>query len=90
MFDFRTTTQNLSPAANELDAATRSGRLAHDGNPVLEWCVGNVVGRPDRRGNLYPAKQRPEQKIDAAVALMMAADGGQPDIGDFLRARLFA
>jgi phage terminase large subunit-like protein len=39
---------------------------------VLEWCVGNVVGKPDRRGNLYPAKQRPEQKIDAAVALMMA------------------
>ena len=25
-----------------------------------------------RRGNLYPTKQRPEQKIDAAVALMMA------------------
>src|SRR5829696_2203160 len=24
------------------------------------------------RGNLHPAKQRPEQKIDAAVALMMA------------------
>ena len=61
----------------------RSGRLRHDGDPVLEWCVGDVVGRPDRRGNLYPAKQRPEQKIDAAVALMMAvgramaADGGR-------------
>jgi phage terminase large subunit-like protein len=50
----------------------RSGRLRHDGDPVLEWCVGDVVGRPDRRGNLYPAKQRPERKIDAAVALMMA------------------
>ena len=59
-------------------------------------CVGNVDGRPDRRGNPYPAKQRPEQKIDAAVALMMAvgramaADGGQPGIGDFFRAPLFA
>ncbi len=58
--------------------------------------MGNVVGRPDRRGGLYPAKQRPEQKIGAAVALMMAvggampADGGQPDIGDLLRAPLFA
>jgi hypothetical protein len=45
----------------------------------------------DRRGNLYPTKQRPEQKIDAAVALMMAvgramaADDGQPDILAFLR-----
>ncbi len=49
-----------------------------------------MVGRADRRGSLYPAKQRPEQKIDDAVALMMAADGGQSDIGHFLRARLFA
>ena len=67
MFDFRTTTPNLSPAANDLDAATRSGRLVHDGDPVLGWCMGNVVGRPDRRGSLHPAKQRPEQKINAAV-----------------------
>ena len=41
-----------------------------NGNPVLVWCLGNVVGKADRRGNLYPTKQRPEQKIDAAVALM--------------------
>ena len=74
----------------------RSGRLRHDGDPVLEWCVGNVVGRPDRRGNLYPAKQRPERKIDAAVALMMAVgramagDEGQGDLDDFLRDPLFA
>jgi len=55
-----------------------------------------VVGHADRSGNLFPAKQQPEQKIDAAVALMMAvghvkaADESQPDIGDFLRAPLFA
>jgi phage terminase large subunit-like protein len=72
MHEFRATTQNLSPAIIELDAALRSGRLHHDGHPVLEWCLGNVVGKADRRGDLYPTKQRPEQKIDAAVALMMA------------------
>jgi phage terminase large subunit-like protein len=54
-----------------------------------------VVCRPDRRGNLYPTKQRPEQKIDAAVALMMAvgramaADDGQADIMEFLRNPIF-
>ena len=53
--------------------------------------VGNVVGRPDRRGNLYPAKLRPEQKIDAAVALMMAVgramaeDVSEGDLENFLR-----
>ena len=91
LFEFRATTQNFSPAILELDAALRSGRLRHDGHPVLGWCAGNVVGRPDRRGSLYPAKQRPEQKVNAAVALMtavgraMAEDASEGDLMDFLR-----
>jgi phage terminase large subunit-like protein len=36
------------------------------------WPPLGEAGSTDRRGNLYPTKQRPEQKIDAAVALMMA------------------
>jgi len=72
MFEFRATTQNFSPAIIELDAAMRAGRLRHDGNPALEWCISNVVGKADRRGNLYPTKRRLDQKIDGAVALMMA------------------
>jgi phage terminase large subunit-like protein len=51
---------------------------------VLEWCLGNVVGKADRRGNLYPTKQRTDQKMDAAVALMMAigrAMGEDPNSG---------
>jgi phage terminase large subunit-like protein len=89
MFDFRTITANLSPAIQELDAAMRSGRLRHDGNPVLSWCIGNVVGQEDRRGNLFPAKVR-DGKIDAAVALLMgigraqASDDGAQDITAFL------
>ena len=91
MLEFRATTQNFSPAILELDAAMRAGRIRHDGNQVLEWCLGNVVGKADRRGNLYPAKQRPERKIDAAVALLMAVgramaeDASEGDLEDFLR-----
>jgi phage terminase large subunit-like protein len=72
MVEFRASTQNFSEPTKELDASIRSGRMKHDGNPVLEWCVGNVVGRYDARSNVYPRKSRPEQKIDAAVALIMA------------------
>jgi hypothetical protein len=92
----RATTQNFSPAILGLDAALRSGRLAHDGSPVLAWCIGNVVGQEDRRGNLFPAKVR-ENKIDAAVALMMAIGRAQasevdpqPAISAFLTDPLFA
>jgi phage terminase large subunit-like protein len=95
MLEFRAR-RGLQPGDPRARRRDRSGWLRYDGNPALEWCVGNVVGRPDRRGNLYPAKQRPEQKIDAAVALMMAAgramaeDTNEGDLTDFLRDPLVA
>ncbi|MBD0271677.1 MAG: hypothetical protein ICV73_07070 [Acetobacteraceae bacterium] len=81
MVDFCTTTQNLSPAIAEPDAAMRSGRLGHDGNPVLGWCIGEVVGHEDRRGNLFPTKQR-DGTIDAAVALPVEIASAQAVSGD--------
>jgi hypothetical protein len=35
-------------------------------NPVLAW-IGNVVGHYDAKENVYPRKERPENKIDGAV-----------------------
>jgi phage terminase large subunit-like protein len=48
------------------------GRIRHDGNGPLAWCISNVVGHYDARGNVYPRKARPENKIDAAIASIMA------------------
>ena len=74
----------------------RAERVQDDPDPALGWCLGNVVGRPDRRDNLFPAKVR-ENRIDAAVALMMAIGRAQaseadpqPDVSAFLTDRLFA
>lgn len=69
--EFRQTVQNMSPAMKELMAAVKSGRFHHDGNPVLTWMVSNVVAKEDAKENIYPRKDRPEQKIDGPVALMM-------------------
>lgn len=63
--------QFLSEPTKELEAAIRSGRVHHDGNGPLAWCVGNVVGHYDPRGNVFPRKARPENKIDAAHAMIM-------------------
>lgn len=71
MVEFRSSTQNFSEPTKEFDAAMRGGRLEHDGNGVLTWCIGNVVGREDARSNVYPKKARPENKIDAAIATIM-------------------
>ncbi|MFT8247196.1 terminase large subunit [Roseomonas sp. BN140053] len=88
--EFHMRTANLSEPTKELGAAMLAGRVRHDGSPVLEWCIGNVVGHYDARGNVYPRKARPEQKIDAAVALIMAlgratsGEAEEADINEFL------
>lgn len=55
----------------------RAGRVRQDDDPVLEWCLGAAVGKADRRGYLCPAEARPERKIGAAVALMVALSRAQ-------------
>jgi len=74
VIDMRPTMQNMSEPTKEFDAAMRSGRLRHDGNGVLAWCVGNVVGQYDVVGNVRPNKprNRVDAKIDSAVAVIMA------------------
>lgn len=71
MVEFRANTQNFSEPTKELDAAMRGDRIKHNGDPVLEWAISNVVGRYDARSNVYPRKSRVENKIDPAVALIM-------------------
>jgi phage terminase large subunit-like protein len=70
--EFRMNTQNLSEATKEADAAMRAGRLRHDGNGPLAWCISNCVGHYDARQNVFPRRQREDQKIDAAISLIMA------------------
>lgn len=70
--EFRNTVQNMSPAMYELEAAIRSGRFHYDGNPVMTWMLSNLVAKIDAKENVYPRKQKPENKIDGVVALIMA------------------
>jgi len=70
--EFRNTVANMSPAMYEFEAAVTSGRFHYDGNPVLTWMMSNVVAKIDAKDNIYPRKQKPEQKIDGVVALIMA------------------
>jgi len=70
--EFRQTVANMSEATKTLDAMMREGRIHHPGNAVLNWMIGNVVGHFDNKDNVYPRKELPGNKIDGAVALIMA------------------
>jgi len=62
----------LSEPMKQLDALILEGRIHHDGNPVLTWMMGNVTAHTDAKDNVFPRKERDENKIDGAVALITA------------------
>jgi phage terminase large subunit-like protein len=63
------------------DDMIKAGRIRHNGDPVLAWAISNVIGRMNRKDQVYPDKESREKKIDPVVALLMAfarAIGGEP------------
>jgi phage terminase large subunit-like protein len=58
----------------ELDAMVREGRVRHDGNPVLAYCLACVEVQEDQKGNIFPRKNKHDSaaRIDLAVALITA------------------
>ena len=57
--------------SNELWITTS---LRHNRHPVLRWNMDNVFIRTDPAGNLKIDKQKSTEKVDGAVALVMALD----------------
>lgn len=72
MVEVRQTVQNISEPMKEVEALTLQKKLAHGNCPVLTWMMSNVVAKLDVKDNIYPNKERPENKIDGVVALIMA------------------
>lgn len=75
MLECRFTVQNVSDPMKTLEALVIDGRIVHDGNPVMAWMMGNVEARIDVKDNIFPRKERHENKIDGAVAAILALRG---------------
>lgn len=72
MVEMRPTVLNFSEPMKNLEALILQKRIHHNGDPVLGWMMSNVVCHRDAKDNIYPRKERPENKIDGAVATIMA------------------
>ena len=64
MVEVRQTVQNISEPMKELEALVLQKKLAHGDCPILTWMASNVVAKLDVKDNIYPNKERPENKID--------------------------
>lgn len=66
--------KDMSPPTKELMNLVMSKRIAHDGHPVLRWMMDNIAIRRDPADNIKMDKSKSIEKIDGAVALVMALD----------------
>jgi phage terminase large subunit-like protein len=66
--------KDMSPPTKELMRLTLAEQIAHGGNPVLRWMMDNIFIRTDPAGNIKPDKEKSTEKIDGAVATIMALD----------------
>ncbi len=63
---------SLSGPTKELERLYLSGRLRHNADPVLTWCISNAVADKDAAGNVKLSKSRSREKIDGGAALVNA------------------
>ena len=66
--------KDMSPPTKELMKLVLEERIAHGGHPVLRWMMDNIYIRTDPAGNIKPDKEKSTEKIDGAVATIMALD----------------
>lgn len=66
--------KDMSPPTKELMKLTLEEKIAHGGHPVLRWMMDNVCARTDPAGNIKMDKEKSTEKIDGAVATVMALD----------------
>lgn len=65
---------SMSPPTKAWEGLIRQQRYRHGGNPVMRWMIDNVRVRNDPSGNIKIDKGRSADKVDGAVAAVMALD----------------
>jgi phage terminase large subunit-like protein len=63
---------SMGPAVDAVENSVIGGTLAHDGNPVLTWCVSNAIATTGPSGDRKLDKAKSRFRIDLAQAMFMA------------------
>lgn len=66
--------KDMSPPTKELMKLVLEQKIAHGGNIPLRWMMDNVYVRTDPAGNIKMDKEKSTERIDGAVATVMALD----------------
>ena len=69
--------KSISTPTKELMRLTLLKKLAHGGHKVLQWNIDNIMVIKDANENIRPDKSKSTERIDGAIALIMALDKAQ-------------
>lgn len=64
--------KTMSPATKAFEELVLNRNLICPDNPLLTWAISNVSIERDAAGNMKPSKERSRERIDPAVAAIMA------------------
>ena len=64
--------RTLSEPTKDLEGCILNHKIVHYDDPLLTWAVGNVVVQTDENANVRPTKAKSGNKIDPAMALIIA------------------
>ena len=65
---------SMGAPTKEFEKMVLTEKIEHFGNPVLRWMMASTVVKTDPAGNIKPDKEKSTEKIDGAVATIMALD----------------
>ena len=74
MVEIRQGIPTLSEPTKRFRELVLQGKVVHDGNPLLTWCLSNAVEKPDSNGNIKLNKKNKDdsQRIDLIAAVINA------------------
>jgi len=72
LVEYRQHTLTMSAPMKKLEALIESGRIIHNGDPIITWAIGNTVAKEDAKSNVFPRKETYANKIDPVVSLIFA------------------
>lgn len=64
--------RHFNPGMVELKKAIDEGRLQHDGNAWVRFCLQNVRVQVNKYDEVYPVRKRSVDKIDGAISTLLS------------------
>jgi phage terminase large subunit-like protein len=74
--------KSMSPPSIALFRLVAQKKIAHGGHPILRWNFDNVIVKIDEASNIKPDREKVTEKIDGAVAAIMALGRAIDDVDE--------